>query len=213
MGRYRSIVRQSREVVLHDHEGYVAKVFDDGSVVGGGGDEVDEHTVGFRAACGCGWQGATVLGREPGQFAFLDFADLPRLEAEWTAHTDEVIATSVASFWEADRFSPFELARMFADVPRLRRDDPSTVLHELAVEAVLSKRLAGWVGLDIHRALRAGVPLDAVSDACGQDRACVQDPWRAWADGQLARGLLERSEYEQVVARFRVAARHEESER
>ncbi len=211
MGRYRSIIRQRREVVLHDHEGYVAKVFDDGSVVGGGGDEVDEHTVGFRAACGCGWQGATVLGREPGQFAFLDFADLPRLEAEWTAHTDEVIAISVASFGEADRFTPFELARMFAEFPRLRRGDPSTVLYELAVEAVLAKRLAGWVGLDIHRALCAGVSLDAVSDACGQDRAGVQDRWRAWAEGQLAHGLLERSEYEQVAAR--VAARHGESER
>jgi hypothetical protein len=117
-----------------------------------------------------------------------------------------------ASRFDADRVGPYELARIFAafpltsPVPGAPVEGPELV-HELAVIAALAKVCSGWIGLYAHRALAAGVEVDAVARATGVDVAGVEQVWRRWADGQVAhelagRPLLERAEYERVARRF-----------
>jgi hypothetical protein len=79
-------------VELSDHEGYVAKLLDDGTDTSGGlVAEIDQRTVAHRAACSCGWRGATTVPREPGRSAWPEWEDVPALDAEWEAHTDPLL--------------------------------------------------------------------------------------------------------------------------
>lgn len=115
---------------------------------------------------------------------------------------------------EADAVGPYELARIFAAWPESsdtviarmtgREVDPAEAVHELAVVSALARICTGWVGLHIHHALRAGVELRAVARAGvpGADVEVIEAAWRRWADGQLAHGFLERSEYEAIAALF-----------
>ena len=91
--RYTPPDDDGHSVELSDHEGWIAKVFEDGTLRSGGViGEVDRRTVAHRAACGCGWLGDTVIDREPGETAWPEWDDLPDLDAEWTAHTDPLLA-------------------------------------------------------------------------------------------------------------------------
>lgn len=82
---------------LHDHEGYVGQVFEDGTIHGGGEVvEVNRRTVAFRAACDCGWLGETILPRVRSEApdydsAWPEWEEVPVLEAEWMAHTDPLL--------------------------------------------------------------------------------------------------------------------------
>ena len=95
--RYTPADADGHALELSDHEGYIAQVFDDGTLHGGGSiGVVDRRTAAFRAACDCGWLGATTVPRAPGESAWRDFDDLPVLDAEWTAHTDPLLAALAA---------------------------------------------------------------------------------------------------------------------
>jgi hypothetical protein len=111
---------------------------------------------------------------------------------------------------EAGRLGPYELARVFASFPMtnpetrmlvagVRPVDASWRVHELAVIAELASVLGGWVGLHVHRALVAGVPVAQVAEAAGQDRGGLEHTWRAWADGQVEFGLLDQAEHDRVA--------------
>jgi hypothetical protein len=85
--------RQHDNAGLYDHEGYLGHVFEDGSIHGGGDvSEIDRRTVGWRAMCECGWQGAHIVHRGNSVGVGLDWQDAPALDAEWTAHTDPLLA-------------------------------------------------------------------------------------------------------------------------
>lgn len=119
------------QVGLYDHEGYVAQVFDDGTTHGGGNvAEVNRRTVGFQAACDCGWHGATVLPRQPDQTAWCAWDDLPVLEDEWTAHTDPFLDALARDSGLSDWAAP--------SVPATGGDIPAPGLTEEIV-AVLAE--------------------------------------------------------------------------
>lgn len=50
---------------LDDHEGYVAKILDDGSTTSTWTLEIEQRIVGWRAECSCGWFGPLVDSGEP----------------------------------------------------------------------------------------------------------------------------------------------------
>jgi hypothetical protein len=47
---------------LYEHEGHLASVLDDRTDTGSWTLEVEAHTVGYRAACECGWRGPSPSG-------------------------------------------------------------------------------------------------------------------------------------------------------
>lgn len=87
--RYTAEDRAGNRWGVHDHEGWVGKVLDDGSIVGGGlVSDVNRRTVAWRAACSCGWLSDTVLPRPEGADAWPEWEEVPALDVEWIAHTD-----------------------------------------------------------------------------------------------------------------------------
>jgi hypothetical protein len=117
----------------------------------------------------------------------------------------------LGSLAEAERLGPYELARIFASLPDnadLEPDDPAEQLvHELAVTAALAKATTGWVPLMIHEALDAGVALEAVMAAVGQDQQVCEWMWRPWAETQrllviAGRPALTQEAFDRVARRF-----------
>lgn len=99
---------------------------------------------------------------------------------------------------EASAVGPYELARIFLTFPST---DPDPV-HELAVTAALAKLLSGWVGLHVHKALTAGVPLDQVAEAAGQHGYELEGTWRLWAALQLQHARIDQAAFDTVAAVF-----------
>jgi hypothetical protein len=118
-----------------------------------------------------------------------------------------------ASMPEARAVGPYDLARIIlaalprmATLPRSLAKAPE-LTHELAVVAALADLCGRWVASLAHRALFAGVAVDAVAAAAGLDVADLERTWRAWADVQVVvevagRAGIERAAYELVASRF-----------
>lgn len=89
---------------LPDHEGYIAQVWDDGTLHSGGSAEDAQRVVGWRAACSHytanrptpDWTGRAYVERLPGEDAWPEWEDLPALDAEWEAHLTAVRAKEPA---------------------------------------------------------------------------------------------------------------------
>lgn len=70
-----------------DHEGFVGRALDDGTVTSSWPDPPGRHLVWFRAACDCGWQGPTLIS--PGEDESPPspaLSEEPQLEREWWEH-------------------------------------------------------------------------------------------------------------------------------
>ncbi|MDQ6796608.1 MAG: hypothetical protein M3011_01050 [Actinomycetota bacterium] len=69
---------------LHDHEGYVAHILDDGSSAGGTWTtDIGRRTVGWRCECSCGWAGPVYDSHGP--HAPSDEQTDAMMDADWEA--------------------------------------------------------------------------------------------------------------------------------
>jgi hypothetical protein len=89
------------------------------------------------------------------------------------------VEDQVVTFEAARSAGPFELARQWADTGSGR-----SALAELATMAALRSWLAGWLPLQIHRAVLDGASLEDVSAATGLGAAELVELWESWARAQ-----------------------------
>jgi hypothetical protein len=58
-------------------------------------------------------------------------------------------------------------------------------LRQVALEAMIERRIAVHAVISIHRALLAGAPVPQITQATGLSRGQIAARWAAWADGQV----------------------------
>lgn len=148
------------------HEGWVARVLDDGiEDIGGTLDkaEADARTVGWRAACECGWRGATFYPR----------AEFP---SEGSFPPEEVDG------WENSTGCSAEWAAHLADaVPDLEVHDAALAYDEARER--LDRAIA--------RARAGGVPWSTIGRLTGMTRQSAWERWGETLTGARRGGLAQ----------------------
>ena len=101
-------------------------------------------------------------------------------------HLTSAGSGKVVTFNEAEDLGAFELARQWADRVSWPALDCSAAgeLAELAYMSALTRWLARWLPIHIHRAILVGAEPEGVAVALGESVAEAFARWHSWATGQ-----------------------------